>query len=51
MNWVVLASGQVFLFQSLRNGGVLLRCKDDESLAEAAMAELNAHFYRSAAAG
>ncbi|ESZ47990.1 DMP19 family protein [Mesorhizobium sp. RSR565B] len=51
VNWVVLASGQVFLFQSLRNGGVLLRGKDDESLAEAAMAELNAHFYRSAAAG
>ncbi|MER8569466.1 hypothetical protein NKH85_28180 [Mesorhizobium sp. M0924] len=51
VNWVVLASGQVFLFQSLRNGGVLLRGKDDESLAEAAMAELNAHFDRSAAAG
>lgn len=51
VNWVVLASGQVFLFQSLRNGGVLLRGKDDESLAEAAIAELNAHFDRSAAAG
>ncbi|MGX5849932.1 DMP19 family protein [Mesorhizobium sp. PL10] len=51
VNWVVLASGQVFLFQSSPNGGVLLRGKDDKSVAEAAMAELVEHFDRSAAAG
>jgi hypothetical protein len=51
VNWVVLASGQVFLFRSSPNGGVLLRGKDDESLAEAATAELVKHFDRAAAAG
>jgi hypothetical protein len=51
VNWVVLASGQPFLFRSSPLGGVLLRGKDDESLAEAAMAELGEHFDRSAAAG
>ena len=51
VNWVVLASGQPFLFRSSPRGGVLLRGKDDESLAEAAMAELGEHFDRSAAAG
>jgi hypothetical protein len=51
VNWVVLASGQPFLFRSSPRGGVLLRGKDDESLAEAAMAELGEHFDRSAGAG
>ncbi|WFP61970.1 DUF4375 domain-containing protein [Mesorhizobium sp. WSM4904] len=50
VNWVVLASGRAFLFLSSPNGGVLLRGKDDERLAEAAMLELNEHFHRSAAA-
>ena len=51
VNWVVLASGQPFLFRSSPRGGVLLRGKDDESLAEAVVAELGEHFDRSAAAG
>ncbi|MDX8513648.1 DMP19 family protein [Mesorhizobium captivum] len=51
VNWVVLASGQAFLFLSSPNGGVLLRGKDDEKLAEATMPELDEHFDRSAAAG
>jgi len=51
VNWVVLASDQAFLFLSSPNGGVLLRGKDDDSRAEAAMAELDEHFDRCAAAG
>ncbi|MDX8517169.1 DMP19 family protein [Mesorhizobium dulcispinae] len=51
VNWVVLASDRAFLFLSSPNGGVLLRGKDDEKLAEAAMPELHEHFDRSAAAG
>ncbi|RWM35362.1 MAG: DUF4375 domain-containing protein [Mesorhizobium sp.] len=48
VNWVVLASDRAFLFLSSPNGGVLLRGKDDEKLAEAAMPELDEHFDRSA---
>ena len=49
--WVVLASGQAFLFVSSPNGSMLLRGKDDKKLAKATMSELDEHFDRSAAAG
>ncbi|KUM23914.1 hypothetical protein AU467_32450 [Mesorhizobium loti] len=51
VNWVVLASSRAFLFLSSPNGGVLLRSKDDEKLAEAALPELAEHFDLSATAG
>lgn len=51
VNWVVTASDRAFLFLSSPNGGLLLRGKDDEKLAEATMSELDEHFDRSAAAG
>ncbi|PBB87629.1 hypothetical protein CK216_08115 [Mesorhizobium sp. WSM3876] len=51
VNWVVLVADRAFLFLSSPYGGVLLRGKDDEKLAEATMSELDEHFDRSAAAG
>ncbi|WP_217576866.1 DUF4375 domain-containing protein [Mesorhizobium sp. GbtcB19] len=51
VNWVVLASGRTFLSLSSPNASVLLGGEDHEKLAEATMAELDAHFDRSAAAG
>ncbi|MER8486422.1 DUF4375 domain-containing protein [Mesorhizobium sp. M1322] len=51
VNWVVLADGHAFYFQSTPNGGVLLRGGREESLVEAHSLELQEHFDRAAAAG
>jgi hypothetical protein len=51
VNWVVLADGHAFYFQSTPNGGALLRGDREESLAEAHSLELQEHFDRAAAAG
>jgi hypothetical protein len=51
VNWVVLADGHAFHFQSTPNGGVLLRGGREESLVEAHSLELQEHFDRAAAAG
>ncbi|MDF2389032.1 hypothetical protein JMG10_46915, partial [Nostoc ellipsosporum NOK] len=51
VNWVVMAGGHAFLFQSYRDRGVLLRGDHEESLAEADRSELEEYFDLTAAAG
>lgn len=51
VNWVVMAGGHGFLFQSYPDRGVMLRGGREQSLVEAHRNELEEHFDLSAAAG
>ena len=51
VNWVVMAGGHAFLFQSYPDRGVLLRGDNEESLAEAYRTELEEYFDLTVAAG
>ncbi|AEH89689.1 DMP19 family protein [Mesorhizobium sp. B283B1A] len=51
VNWVVMAGGHAFLFQSYPDRGVMLRGGNEQSLVEAYRNELEEHFDLSAAAG
>jgi len=51
VNWVVMAGGHAFLFQSYPDRGVLLRGDNEESLAEAHRTELEEYFALTVAAG
>ncbi|RUW95189.1 DUF4375 domain-containing protein [bacterium M00.F.Ca.ET.141.01.1.1] len=51
VNWVVMAGGHAFLFQSYPDRGVLLRGDHEESLAEVHRNELQEYFDLTAAAG